>query len=157
MFTQAKAQICWIIMTWGQVLLGAEAHRSWSPAPVAEVWHLILIIDDMPNLSFVRASDRCIYHWTTDGDTGNWTLCPVRSWLIFIEWEGGKKNPQARRTYPPAVSHHSSDLIVDEEFLCHVLHMLQGFRLQQRAAVFNPSTGFPRGGQQLEGTTSLLF
>lgn len=35
--------------------------------------------------------------------------------------------------------------------------MLQGVGSEQRAAVFDPSTGFPRGGKEMEGTALLLI
>lgn len=59
-------------------------------------------------------------------------------------------------THPLTVSDHSSHLISDQEFLRHVLHMLQGVRSGQRAALFDPGAGFPRGGEEMERST-LLF
>lgn len=59
-------------------------------------------------------------------------------------------------SHPLTVSHHGSHLITDKEFLCHVLHMLQGVRSGQRAALFDPGAGFPRGGEKMERAT-LLF
>lgn len=59
-------------------------------------------------------------------------------------------------THPLTVPHHSSHLISDQEFLRHVLHMLQGVGSCQRATLFDPGAGFPRGGEELERAT-LLF
>lgn len=70
--------------------------------------------------------------------------------------DGGVRDVGGGVTHPLAVSHHGRHLITDQEFLCHVLHMLQGVRPGQRAALFDPGAGFPRGGEEMERAT-LLF
>lgn len=56
-------------------------------------------------------------------------------------------------THSPTVSHHSSHLILTEQFLCHVLHVLQDLESGQWAA----SSGFPRGGQEVEWASPFLI
>lgn len=63
---------------------------------------------------------------------------------------------ESLETHPLTVSHHSSHFISDKEFLCHVLHVLQGVGPGQSAALFDPRAGFPRGGEEMERAT-LLF
>lgn len=56
-------------------------------------------------------------------------------------------------THSPTVSHHRGHLILTEQFLCHVLHVLQDLESGQWAA----SSGFPRGGQEVEWAPPFLI
>ena len=117
-------------------------------------WYLILIINDRPNPSFVTAAGRRIYHRRTLGDAGNNTA-HLDLQLVFTEVV--RDGDFRSGAHPPTVSHHSSHFVLAEQLLRHVLHVLQGVWSGLRAAVFDPGTGFPRGGQELEGATPLLI
>lgn len=54
------------------------------------------------------------------------------------------------------MSHHRCCLVVQEQLLGHVLHVLQGLGLGQPPAVFNPSRGIPQRGEELDWVAGLL-
>jgi len=130
-------------------------------------WWLIFDPDHKQHAKSVFFHSCCQTHLSLKDIQQYCTLEPESSSTGFHSKEGKQTQERAikvfevvlsdRRTHPPTVSHHGRHLVLAEQFLCHVLHMLQGLLSGQRAAVFNPSTGFSQGGQELEGTTPLLI